>query len=140
VEEQNPRFAGIDGVLFDKTENRILHYPAGKKEARYTIPAGVAAIGDYAFDGCESLMAITVEEQNPRFAGIDGVLVDKIENRILRYPAGKEEASYTIPAGVAAIGTGAFSGRGSLKTVYLSRKVSVPFFLHILPIKIIYTD
>jgi hypothetical protein len=148
VEEKNPRFVGIDGVLFDKTENRILCYPAGKKDTCYSIPvsvtaighgafskckslatihipAGVATIGDNAFSGCINLSRITVEEKNPRFTGIDGVLFDKAENRILCYPAGKKDTYYTIPTDVTAIGDSAFSGCENLKAIYLSGKTSI---------------
>jgi hypothetical protein len=148
VEEENPRFVSVDGVLLDKLENRILCYPADKKDISYTMPAGVTTI-EYkmfsgcknlavitipadvtvikgnAFSGCENLSAITVEEKNPRFTSIDGVLFDKIENRILCYPAGKKATSYTIPAGITSIRHDAFDGCNILKTVYVSRAVSI---------------
>jgi hypothetical protein len=148
VEEKNLRFAGVGGVLFDKIGNRILCYPAGKKDISYTIPAGVTTIEDrtfsgcknlavitipagvtvikgHAFSGCENLSTISVEEKNPRFTSIDGVLFDIIEKRILRYPTGKKETSYTIPAGITSIWHDAFDGCNTLKTVYISRVVSI---------------
>jgi hypothetical protein len=132
----------INGVLFDKNERRLLWYPAGKQDAHYTIPAGVTAIEDYAFAFCRSLSSITlpagltsigdtafevcynlksiiVDEKNPRFASAGGVLFDKIEHRLLCYPAGKKDTHYTIPAGVTAAADCAFWGCRSLSSITL---------------------
>jgi hypothetical protein len=140
VGNQNPRFSDVDGVLIDKIEKRILCYPAGKQDASYTIPAGIITIGDKVFSGCENLVfldipdtvtvigdnvfsdckylrSINVGKQNPRFSSIDGVLFDKIENRILRYPARKQDARYAIPAGIIAIGDKVFSDCENLVTL-----------------------
>jgi hypothetical protein len=105
------------------------------------IPAGVTSIGDEAFIFCKNLSNISVEKQNPCLADIDGVLFDKCENRILCYPAGKNDISYTIPAGVTNIRKDAFYGCDILKTVHLSRKVSIPkkdFFKN--TVQFVYTD
>jgi hypothetical protein len=48
------------------------------RKSKIEIPAGLTAVGDHAFRGCENLDNITVEKQNPRFAGIDGILFDKV--------------------------------------------------------------
>jgi hypothetical protein len=105
------------------------------------IPAGVTSIGEEVFLFCKSLSNITVKKQNPCFADINGVLFDRLENRILCYPAGKNDVSYTIPAGVTSIRKDAFYGCDILKTVHLSRKVSIPekdFFKNM--IQFVYTD
>jgi hypothetical protein len=66
-----------------------------------------------------------VGKQNQRFSDLDGVLFDKIRNRILHYPAGNPNTCYTIPDGITAIESSAFSGCKYLKMVYLSRKTSI---------------
>jgi hypothetical protein len=147
VGKQNPRFSSIDGVLLDKIENRILHYPAGKQNACYAIPDCIVAIEDNAFFGCKNLTtinipdsvttigceaffvcknlrSITVGRQNKHFSCIDDVLFDKIENRILRYPARKQAASYTIPAGIISIGDSAFSVCENLVTIDIPDSVT----------------
>jgi hypothetical protein len=62
VDEKNPCFADTGGVLFNKIRNRLLCYPAGKKDTHYTIPAGVTAVANHAFVNCESLTAITLPD------------------------------------------------------------------------------
>jgi hypothetical protein len=147
VEKQNPRFSGIGGVLFDKIEKRILRYPAGKQDTYYAIPDGVAGIKNSVFSGCESLVSITIPDsvriigddvfsdcknlrsitvgkQNPRFSGVNDVLFDKIEKRILRYPVGKQDACYAIPSGVITIGDYAFSGCENLVTIDIPDSVT----------------
>jgi hypothetical protein len=147
VENQNPRFSDLDGVLFNKSENKILRYPAGKQNSRYAVPDGITVIGDRAFSGCKNLVtidladsvtaigdgafsccrklsSITVGKQNSRFFDLDGVLFDKSESRILRYPAGKYNLWYAIPAGISAIGDRAFSGCKNLVTIDIPDSVT----------------
>jgi hypothetical protein len=62
VNKKNKRFTDIDGILSDKNENRILCYPAAKKDARYTIPAGTRAVIDSAFSGCKNLTTIDIPD------------------------------------------------------------------------------
>ena len=73
-----------------------------------TIPAGVTSIGDAAFLGCSGLSAIMVDEANPAYAAVEGVLFNKDKTALVQYPAGKTGNSYTIPGSVAHIGMGAF--------------------------------
>jgi hypothetical protein len=118
VEKQNPRFADVDGVLFDKLKNQILYYPEGKKDTHYTIPSGITAIEDYTFSNCESLVSITLP------AGLTAIGYGAFSGcqnlRIIDIPAGvtviKDHVfsncgslmSITLPAGLTAIGNGAF--------------------------------
>jgi uncharacterized protein YceK len=120
VGKQNQSFSSIDGVLFDKIVNELLHYPAGKQDACYIIPDGVDIIGHGAFSDCKNLRSIIVGKQSQSFSSIDGVLFDKFELRILRYPSGKQDAYYTIPDGVITIGGHAFSGCENIVNIDIS--------------------
>ncbi|MDR2632807.1 MAG: leucine-rich repeat protein [Treponema sp.] len=82
-----------------------------------SIPAGVTAIGAWAFDGCSGLTSITVDALNTRYSAANGVLFSKDKKTLVRYPAGKTYTSYTIPAGVTAIGDWAFSGCSRLTSI-----------------------
>jgi hypothetical protein len=72
-----------------------------------TIGNAVTSIGDGAFSGCFSLTAITVDSANQNYSSIAGVLFDKGQKTLIKYPQGKV-GSYTIPNTVTSIGDNAF--------------------------------
>ena len=49
VHVDNPNYKSEDNVLFNKTGNELICYPAGKTETSYTILAGVTSIAEEAF-------------------------------------------------------------------------------------------
>lgn len=49
VSADNPVLASIDGVLFVKTERKLLCYPAGRQQSTYVIPQGIREIAQDAF-------------------------------------------------------------------------------------------
>lgn len=48
VDEENPYYASIDGVLFSKDGKRLVLYPAGRENS-YEIPVGTESIEAFAF-------------------------------------------------------------------------------------------
>jgi len=84
------------------------------------IPEKLISIRESAFSGCIALSGITVSEQNPVYASASGILFDKNRETLIRYPAGKTGASYSIPNSVTRISSYAFDG-----CTYLNR-LSVP--------------
>jgi hypothetical protein len=64
-----------------------------------TIPASVTSIEYPAFDGCISLTSVSVDVLNPDYSSLAGVLFDKNQTTLIRFPAG-EGGSYTIPDSV----------------------------------------
>lgn len=84
-----------------------------------TIPASVTSIGDQAFSYCGSLESIVVDENNQFYKTIGGVLFDKSVSKLICYPAGKTDTSYTIPDTVTSIGDGAFMCCKSLGSVVM---------------------
>ena len=58
VAADNPSYSSIDGVVFNKAQSSLLHFPGGI-EGRYIVPDGVLSVGDYAFD--QSLLLTWVE-------------------------------------------------------------------------------
>ncbi|MCL2086104.1 MAG: leucine-rich repeat protein [Oscillospiraceae bacterium] len=59
VSAGNQDYIDIGGVLFNKTAESLVQYPAGKTGS-YTIPDSVTSIGGSAFSGCTGLTEITI--------------------------------------------------------------------------------
>lgn len=51
VSADNPYYASVDGVLFDKNLEKLLMYPEGRKGS-YAVPEGVKTIADASFASC----------------------------------------------------------------------------------------
>ena len=146
VDTLNDNYGILDGVLFNKSQTKLIQYPGGKA-GTYTIPSGLTSIGDYAFyystgltsvtipasvtsigDGafvaCTSLSAITVDSQNGVYSSsADGVLFNISQTALIQCPGGKA-GGYTIPYSVTNIGDGAFGGCTSLTSVAIPDSVT----------------
>lgn len=89
-----------------------------------TIPASVLEIADGAFEECVALEAFVVEEGNPYYEAIDGVLFSKADKRLICYPRSRAAEEYTIPEGTTAIADGAFLGCSNLTRIVISDSVT----------------
>lgn len=61
VDEDNTDFYSKDGVLYSK-DNVLLMYPCAKEAESFSIPEGVTAIGEYAFNNAAKLKSVAVPE------------------------------------------------------------------------------
>lgn len=77
---------------------------------RINIPASIKTIGRNVFMGCENLKEIFVDANNPYFTSDDGVLYNKEKTILIKFPAGKDASSFTIPETVKEIADDAFEG------------------------------
>ncbi|MDD4110817.1 MAG: leucine-rich repeat protein, partial [Clostridia bacterium] len=59
VDKENENFTDNNGVLFNKSQTILIHYPAGKS-GPYSIPAKVTEIKTYAFRNCANLTTINI--------------------------------------------------------------------------------
>lgn len=83
------------------------------------VPASVINIGDMAFSGCSRLVNIIVDEANPLWRSVDGVLYSKDMKTIYSYPLGRKNEVFTIPEGVENIHYKAFALNTKLTKINL---------------------
>lgn len=74
-------------------------------------------------EGCTSLAAIHVAENNQHFCDVDGVLFSKDKSKLYLYPDAKSSETYTIPSGVTEIQYHAFEDCKQLKSVFIPEGV-----------------
>ena len=89
------------------------------------IPEGLTKISNiYVFSGCSSLESIDVDTNNSSYMSEDGILFNKMQTKIIRYPAGKKDIKdYVIPTTVTSINDAAFSGCSYLESINIPEKV-----------------
>ncbi|MDR2408243.1 MAG: leucine-rich repeat domain-containing protein [Bacteroidales bacterium] len=110
VDVNNTTYSSKDGILFDKNQTSLIHYPAGKTGG-YAIPNSVTSIGEYAFAYCSGLMSISITHSvtfigESAFVGCRGL------------------TSINIPNSVTSIGESAFSGCDGLTSLSIPNSVT----------------
>lgn len=119
ISDENPYFTCVDNVLYRKDMKILYWYPAARTNSEYTLPdscvkltgqlremkhlkklilnttvkSTVSYLGMYS----DSLEEIVVPETNPWYASVDGALYRKDMTRLIVYPNGKHDTSYTMP-------------------------------------------
>ena len=105
VDNGNPNYCDIDGVLFNKDKTEIIAYAKDKIQPEYTMPSGVTSIGDSAFEYCVNLTSVTIPNG-----------VTSIGERAFLYC--DSLTSITISESVINIGDSAFYCCSSLTDIY----------------------
>ncbi len=131
VQPGNTACVSVDGVLYSADRSLLLCYPSAKSSRGYRVPEGVTRIAAQAFSGyqltdtlylpaslqeigtaalsrCYGLAAIKVDGACPAFTAADGVLYDKEQRVLLRYPSAKTSQRFSVPRGVEEIAPDAF--------------------------------
>jgi len=103
-------------------ENTAFYYCTSLKQV--TIPKSVTNIGGNVFGFCTALTHINVDAANTAYSSENGVLFNKDKTKLLRYPAAKPGATYTVPKSVTCIGENAFGQCTALKELTLLENVS----------------
>jgi len=75
---------------------------------KITIPSSITDIETMAFNGSTKLEEIIVDAGNTKFSSEDGVLFNYEKTKLVFYPEGKTNQTYTIPNTVTKIGESSF--------------------------------
>ncbi|MBE5763207.1 MAG: leucine-rich repeat domain-containing protein [Clostridiales bacterium] len=102
--------SSLDMNLNDFPNIRSIGYMAFYGTAFSTISIGqnVVNIGEAAFANCESLYSISVHSNNSHYASSNSVLFTKDYSKLIQYPIGRNDLSYSIDSRVETIGKYAF--------------------------------
>ena len=84
----------------------------------------LTTIGSQIFRNCTSLTSITVDANNNSFSDINGVLFNKDQSTLIKYPLAKTATSYAIPHSVTTIGIQTFDGCFELTSIDLGDSVT----------------
>ncbi len=133
IDDENPEFTVVDGVLFTKDMSTLISYPVGKFNDRYTIPDSVSVIAEDAFLNNEYLVSLTIPDTVKSIGecafwccrSLESVVipgsVDTIKNGTFYCCAALSDL--TILNGVEIIEFGAFYHCYDLKSVYLPSSI-----------------
>ena len=110
VDENNPNFSSLDGVLFNKNKEVIRFYPEARKDSTYSIPDGVKTIGEDAFFNCKNLTGVTIPY------GVQFI-------RDYAFAACTNLSDIHIPYSVISIDEGAFQDCESINEFAISSKI-----------------
>jgi len=85
------------------------------------LPNSMSKIGEGAFDRC-SINEFVVLSENSNFKSVNGILFSKDTTTLIKYPSGRNDATYKIPNFVIKIGTDAFNN-DKLQTVIIHENI-----------------
>jgi hypothetical protein len=127
VDENNPMFSSVDGVLFNKSVKKLVKFPKGRS-GEYTVPFGVTHIGESAFAGCTNLEEVNFPKSVVSI-GLASFSVSGLKRLELPDNLGNIEPyafdrctnleHVIIPFGVISIGNSAFSNCKKLKSIFI---------------------
>ena len=148
VEEGNPKYYSEDGMLYQysysdeyvSSKNTLLYCPCAKEgtisiyeDVEYIAPtafknskASVIEIGSNLtnikedFRSAKSLTAFVVDNDNPAYKAVSGLLCDKSGEVLLTYPRGRSETSLTIPNGIEYLEERVFYDADNLTSITLN--------------------
>ena len=143
VDENNPYFYSKDLRIYSKDGKKLLRDFSSGSE-RYCVEEGVEEIDKDAFVNFSgvrefvfpksvrvipklsgfALENIEVEEGNPNYCVLDGVLYNKKTRKLECYPYWKDGETFIVPEGVESIGNLAFSGNDRIKNIIMPNSIT----------------
>lgn len=87
-----------------------------RKITSFTISSSVTSLGPRPFANCTALPGISVDENNPNYSSQNGVLFNKAKSVLIQCP-GAFTGSFSVPASVTSIDSGAFANCNGLSGI-----------------------
>jgi hypothetical protein len=109
------------GEMMGSTFNNCTSLSSLKIPASLTRGLGFATF----CSGCKKLSQYLVDEGNPVYSSLDGVLYNKDKTTIIRYPCGKEASLFSFPNTVIEVGLGAFEGSTYLSSITMTETLRI---------------
>ena len=118
----------VNGHTVDRLKEELFYGSSGITSV--TIPATVTGFGsdpddnrwDYVFSYSYDLTAIHVDDNNPVFRSVDGVLYNRSMTDLICYPSCRPGSSYHVPAGTTYLCCTSFADASNLRHLYLDSK------------------
>ena len=134
VSPRHPVLATIDGVLFNKTEKKLICYPYAFTASSYAVPNGILSIGDNAFSYCDSLTSITLPDSVTSIGDLAFFYCESLTSITLpdsltsignfAFHSCRALTSITLPDSLTSIGDWAFASCDSLTSITLPDSVT----------------
>lgn len=86
------------------------------------VPNSIKELSSRSFD-CKKLESIIVNEENPYFSDINGILFNKDQTELISCPRNFQATEYTVPESVLSISSGAFGDNANLISIDLPYNV-----------------
>jgi len=141
VDAANPNYSGLGGLLFNKTQTRLIQSPINMSGS-YTTPQTVNTIGEYAFYNTTKLTSVTLTSQvctiekcaflgslakivvvpgNPCLsASQDGLVIFNADTTKLIFCSPRMTGSYSLPLTVDSVAESAFNGCNLMTSVVIN--------------------
>lgn len=134
VDENNPNYSSVDGVLFNKDKSILIKYPSNKAEATYTIPDTVKSIDANAFYRCRNLTSVILQNGltdigNQAFYECYKLTSISFPETLVTIGSSvfydcRSLTNIVIPSSVTSIGSSAFYGCSGLINIVISSSVT----------------
>lgn len=133
VDEANPKYKSIDGILFNKNITKLIEY-LPIREGKYEIPQTVTSLGERAFGNCTKLTEISIPENVTTmgtyvFQNCQGLSSISLPLQLKEIPNGafyncNNLQSVDIRSNITRIGNSAFSDCSALLTIDIPSTVT----------------